>query len=61
MKHLHFQPKELEACTEQLEKVLQRYIQRVQWLLSGTGVPLVSCEAQVCTKPSCLLFLVEWI
>nr|XP_021395528.1 von Willebrand factor A domain-containing protein 3A [Lonchura striata domestica] len=49
VKHLHFQPKELETYTEQLEKVLQRYIQRVQWLLSGSrrlfGTIL---EANVC-------------
>ncbi|XP_072791944.1 von Willebrand factor A domain-containing protein 3A isoform X5 [Taeniopygia guttata] len=49
VKHLHFQPKELEAYTKQLEKVLQRYIQRVQWLLSGSrrlfGTIL---EANVC-------------
>ncbi|XP_058278568.1 von Willebrand factor A domain-containing protein 3A isoform X2 [Hirundo rustica] len=36
VKHLQFHPKELEAYTEQLEKVLQRYIQRLQWLLSGS-------------------------
>ncbi|XP_068063029.1 von Willebrand factor A domain-containing protein 3A isoform X1 [Anomalospiza imberbis] len=49
VKHLQFQPKELETYTEQLEKVLQRYIQRVQWLLSGSrrlfGTIL---EANVC-------------
>ncbi|XP_074775453.1 von Willebrand factor A domain-containing protein 3A [Athene noctua] len=36
VKHLQFQSKELEVYTEQLEKVLQRYIQRIQWLLSGS-------------------------
>ncbi|XP_063027952.1 von Willebrand factor A domain-containing protein 3A isoform X3 [Melospiza melodia melodia] len=36
VKHLQFQPRELESYREQLEKVLQRYIQRVQWLLSGS-------------------------
>ncbi|KFQ79650.1 von Willebrand factor A domain-containing protein 3A, partial [Phaethon lepturus] len=36
VKHLQFQPKELEIYTEELEKVLQRYIQRIQWLLSGS-------------------------
>ncbi|KAM6078000.1 von Willebrand factor A domain-containing protein 3A isoform 2-T2 [Theristicus caerulescens] len=36
VKHLQFQSKELEIYTEQLEKVLQRYIQRIQWLLSGS-------------------------
>ncbi|XP_015498639.1 von Willebrand factor A domain-containing protein 3A isoform X7 [Parus major] len=49
VKHLQFHPKELETYTEQLEKVLQRYIQRVQWLLSGSrrlfGTIL---EANVC-------------
>ncbi|KAM6379102.1 von Willebrand factor A domain-containing protein 3A [Pluvialis apricaria] len=36
VKHLQFQPEELEIYTEQLEKVLQRYIERIQWLLSGS-------------------------
>ncbi|XP_053327974.1 von Willebrand factor A domain-containing protein 3A [Spea bombifrons] len=36
VKHLQFQPKELEDYTEQAEKVLRRYIQRMQWLLSGS-------------------------
>ncbi|XP_063270109.1 von Willebrand factor A domain-containing protein 3A isoform X2 [Prinia subflava] len=49
VKHLQFHPKELETYTEQLEKALQRYIQRVQWLLSGSrrlfGTIL---EANVC-------------
>ncbi|KFV02357.1 von Willebrand factor A domain-containing protein 3A, partial [Tauraco erythrolophus] len=49
VKHLQFQYKELEIYTEQLEKVLQRYIQRIQWLLSGSrrlfGTIL---EANVC-------------
>ncbi|KFV56560.1 von Willebrand factor A domain-containing protein 3A, partial [Tyto alba] len=49
VKHLQFQSKELETYTEQLEKVLQRYIQRIQWLLSGSrrlfGTIL---EANVC-------------
>ncbi|XP_072275035.1 von Willebrand factor A domain-containing protein 3A [Pyxicephalus adspersus] len=49
VKHLQFQPKELEDYIEQLEKVLKRYIQRLQWLLSGSrqlfGVVL---ENKVC-------------
>ncbi|XP_063199730.1 von Willebrand factor A domain-containing protein 3A isoform X12 [Chroicocephalus ridibundus] len=49
VKHLQFQPKELEIYTEQLEKLLQRYIERIQWLLSGSrrlfGTIL---EANVC-------------
>ncbi|XP_009884775.1 PREDICTED: von Willebrand factor A domain-containing protein 3A [Charadrius vociferus] len=36
VKHLQFQPEELEIYTEQLEKVLQRYTERIQWLLSGS-------------------------
>lgn len=36
VKHLQFQPKELEEYIEQLEKTLKRYIQRLQWLLSGS-------------------------
>uniref|UniRef100_H3A0J3 von Willebrand factor A domain containing 3A n=1 Tax=Latimeria chalumnae TaxID=7897 RepID=H3A0J3_LATCH len=34
VKHLQFQPKELEEYIEQVERVLRRYIQRMQWLLS---------------------------
>uniref|UniRef100_A0A8C4VER7 von Willebrand factor A domain containing 3A n=1 Tax=Falco tinnunculus TaxID=100819 RepID=A0A8C4VER7_FALTI len=49
VKHLQVQPKELEIYTEQLEKVLQRYVERIQWLLSGSrrlfGTIL---EANVC-------------
>ncbi|KAJ7401385.1 hypothetical protein BTVI_96387 [Pitangus sulphuratus] len=49
VKHLQFQPKELEIYTDQLERVMQRYIQRIQWLLSGSrrlfGTIL---EANVC-------------
>ncbi|KAM5151829.1 von Willebrand factor A domain-containing protein 3A [Mantella aurantiaca] len=49
VKHLQFQPKELEEYIEQLEKVLKRYIQRLQWLLAGSrqlfGVVL---ESKVC-------------
>ncbi|XP_069501706.1 von Willebrand factor A domain-containing protein 3A [Ambystoma mexicanum] len=36
VKHLQFQPKELEEYIDQVEKVLRRYIQRMQWLLSGS-------------------------
>ncbi|XP_030069022.1 von Willebrand factor A domain-containing protein 3A [Microcaecilia unicolor] len=36
VKHLQFQPKELEEYIEQTEKVLRRYIHRMQWLLSGS-------------------------
>ncbi|XP_071976659.1 von Willebrand factor A domain-containing protein 3A isoform X2 [Engystomops pustulosus] len=36
VRHLQFQPKELEEYIEQLEKTLKRYIQRLQWLLSGS-------------------------
>ncbi|XP_041893048.1 von Willebrand factor A domain-containing protein 3A isoform X1 [Corvus kubaryi] len=49
VKHLQFHPRELEIYTEQLGKVLQHYIQRMQWLLSGSrrlfGTIL---EANVC-------------
>ncbi|XP_018424321.1 PREDICTED: von Willebrand factor A domain-containing protein 3A, partial [Nanorana parkeri] len=49
VKHLQFQPRELEEYIEQLEKVLKRYIRRLQWLLSGSrqlfGVVL---ESKVC-------------
>uniref|UniRef100_A0A674JCH0 von Willebrand factor A domain containing 3A n=1 Tax=Terrapene triunguis TaxID=2587831 RepID=A0A674JCH0_9SAUR len=36
VKHLQFQPKELEAYVEQMERVLRCYIRRIQWLLSGS-------------------------
>ncbi|KAG2455291.1 VWA3A protein, partial [Polypterus senegalus] len=36
VKHLQFQPQELEAYIEQLERVIRRYAQRMQWLLSGS-------------------------
>ncbi|XP_035404869.2 von Willebrand factor A domain-containing protein 3A [Cygnus atratus] len=49
VKHLQVQSKQLEIYTEQMEKVLQRYLQRIQWLLSGSrrlfGTIL---EANVC-------------
>eukprot|EP00112_Aurelia_sp_Birch-Aquarium-sp1_P014285 Seg3076.2 transcript_id=Seg3076.2/GoldUCD/mRNA.D3Y31 product="von Willebrand factor A domain-containing protein 3A" protein_id=Seg3076.2/GoldUCD/D3Y31 len=35
-KHLHLQPKELEEYEDKLEVVLQRYVKRLQWLLSGS-------------------------
>ncbi|XP_077172811.1 von Willebrand factor A domain-containing protein 3A isoform X1 [Paroedura picta] len=49
VKHLHVQPRDLEEYIEQMEKVLQCYVKRMQWLLSGSrrlfGVIL---EASVC-------------
>ncbi|XP_043945574.1 von Willebrand factor A domain-containing protein 3A isoform X2 [Protopterus annectens] len=36
VRHLHFQPKEIEEYMEQIQRVLKRYIQRMQWLLSGS-------------------------
>ncbi|KAM4698276.1 von Willebrand factor A domain-containing protein 3A [Rhinophrynus dorsalis] len=36
VKHLQFQPKEIDEYMEQLEKLLRRYLQRMQWLLSGS-------------------------
>uniref|UniRef100_A0A8C3I458 von Willebrand factor A domain containing 3A n=1 Tax=Chrysemys picta bellii TaxID=8478 RepID=A0A8C3I458_CHRPI len=36
VKHLQFQPKELEDYVEQMERVLRCYIRRIQWLLSGS-------------------------
>lgn len=58
MKHLQFQPEELEMYTEQLEKVLQRYIERIQWLLSGIGVHLFYYKEQL--KHTYLLFFVYY-
>ncbi|XP_029140920.1 von Willebrand factor A domain-containing protein 3A [Protobothrops mucrosquamatus] len=49
VKHLQIQPKDLDDYIKQLERVLQCYVRRVQWLLSGSrrffGVIL---EAKVC-------------
>lgn len=35
VKHLHLLPHELEDYEDQVEKVLRRYVRRLQWLLSG--------------------------
>ncbi|OXB81802.1 UNVERIFIED_CONTAM: hypothetical protein H355_014999 [Colinus virginianus] len=49
VRHLQVQSKELETYIEQMEKLLLRYVQRIQWLLSGSrrlfGTIL---EANVC-------------
>uniref|UniRef100_A0A8C3L449 von Willebrand factor A domain containing 3A n=1 Tax=Chrysolophus pictus TaxID=9089 RepID=A0A8C3L449_CHRPC len=49
VRHLQVQSKEMEIYIEQMEKVLLRYLQRIQWLLSGSrrffGTIL---EANVC-------------
>jgi len=34
-KHLHLQPRELEEYEDKLERILKRYVKRLQWLLSG--------------------------
>lgn len=36
VKHLHLLPHELEDYEDQVEKVLRRYVKRLQWLLSGS-------------------------
>lgn len=36
VKHLQLKPGELKEYQEQCEKVLKRYIKRLQWLLSGS-------------------------
>ncbi|XP_042197032.1 von Willebrand factor A domain-containing protein 3A [Callorhinchus milii] len=36
VRHLQLQPHELEMYIEQVERVLRRYVQRMQWLLSGS-------------------------
>ncbi len=36
LKHLQLLPHELQQYEEQLERVLRRYLKRLQWLLSGT-------------------------
>lgn len=35
VKHLQLLPHELEDYEKQVEKVLKRYLKRLQWLLSG--------------------------
>ncbi|XP_041085718.1 von Willebrand factor A domain-containing protein 3A isoform X2 [Polyodon spathula] len=42
VKHLQFQPTELEEYVDQTERVIRRYIQRMQWLLSGSMDPYLS-------------------
>ncbi|XP_028395207.1 von Willebrand factor A domain-containing protein 3A-like [Dendronephthya gigantea] len=36
MKHLHLTPRELEEYEEEIEKVMKRYVKRLQWLMSGS-------------------------
>ncbi|XP_046521604.1 von Willebrand factor A domain-containing protein 3A isoform X2 [Equus quagga] len=36
VRHIQWTPRELEAYITHLEKVMQRYVQRLQWLLSGS-------------------------
>ena len=36
VRHLQLRPGELKEYQEQLEKVIKRYIKRLQWLLSGS-------------------------
>lgn len=35
VRHIQWTPREIEAYITGLEKVLRRYVQRLQWLLSG--------------------------
>lgn len=35
MKHLHLTLRELEEYEEEIEKVMKRYVKRLQWLMSG--------------------------
>ncbi|XP_059010392.1 von Willebrand factor A domain-containing protein 3A isoform X2 [Mustela lutreola] len=36
VRHIHWTPREMEAYITGLEKVMRRYVQRLQWLLSGS-------------------------
>ncbi|XP_019505469.1 PREDICTED: von Willebrand factor A domain-containing protein 3A isoform X2 [Hipposideros armiger] len=36
VRHLHWTPREIEAYITCLQKVMRRYVQRLQWLLSGS-------------------------
>ncbi|XP_032699914.1 von Willebrand factor A domain-containing protein 3A isoform X2 [Lontra canadensis] len=36
VRHIHWTPREMEAYITCLEKVMRRYVQRLQWLLSGS-------------------------
>ncbi len=35
MKHLHLTSRELEEYETEIEKVMKRYVKRLQWLMSG--------------------------
>jgi hypothetical protein len=35
MKHLHLTSRELEEYETEIEKVMRRYVKRLQWLMSG--------------------------
>ena len=35
MKHLQLTSRELEEYEEEIEKVMKRYVKRLQWLMSG--------------------------
>jgi hypothetical protein len=35
MKHLHLTSRELEEYEAEIEKVMKRYVKRLQWLMSG--------------------------
>ena len=34
-KHLHLTSRDLQEYEEKMEKVLKRYVKRMQWLMSG--------------------------
>jgi hypothetical protein len=43
VKHLQLMPHELEDYEKQVEKVLKRYLKRLQWLLSGQYLIFLLC------------------
>lgn len=42
IKHLQLLPHELKEYEAQVEKVLKRYLKRLQWLLSGRDPKIIS-------------------
>lgn len=50
VKHLHLLPHELEDYEDQVEKVLRRYVKRLQWLLSGDFKLLFIYRISDCRK-----------
>ncbi len=49
IRHLQLKQGELKEYSEQCEKVLKRYVKRLQWLLSGSRRLFGTITEQYCT------------